>query len=74
MYQRLCYLSVSPQLIRLVVEFLLNRVQYSSVGDKSCNYDSIVLCTGTPLGCVLSPTLFTLYTNDCRTSRPQTNL
>ena len=74
MYQKLCDLSMSPQLVRWVVKFLLNRVEYVSVGDKSCNSDSIVLSTGTPPGCVLSPTLFTLYTYDCGTSRPQTKL
>ena len=73
-YQKLCDVSVSPQLIRWVVGFSLNRVQYVSAGDNSCNSDCVVLSTGTPQGCVLSSTLFTLYRNNCRTSRLQTKL
>ncbi len=29
-----------------------------------------VTCTGAPQGCVISPVLFTLYTNDCTSTRP----
>ena len=48
------YLVVKPQLVRL------NNTT-SSVN---------VVSTGSPQGCVLSPFLFILYTNDCRSIRP----
>ncbi|GFR57780.1 Battrachocottus baikalensis orf1 and orf2 genes [Elysia marginata] len=35
---------------------------------------TIITNTGAPQGCVLSPVLYTLYTNDFRTSSPNLNL
>ena len=32
--------------------------------------ENIELCTGAPQGCVLSPTLFTLFTHDCQSEQP----
>ena len=33
-----------------------------------------VTCTGSPQGCVLSPLLYILYTNDCRSSQENGSL
>jgi hypothetical protein len=72
MYHKLSEMSVSAQLIRWVMDFLLDRSQYVCIGQSGCVSDSIVINTGTPQGCVLSPTLYTLYTNECR-SRSEKN-
>ena len=41
-----------------------NRPQYVFFNENSSNV--LVTNTGAPQGCVISPVLFTLYTNDCR--------
>ncbi|KAI3377836.1 hypothetical protein L3Q82_008976 [Scortum barcoo] len=40
-----------------------NRPQVVRIGDNTSS--TLVLSTGTPQGCVLSPALFTLFTSDC---------
>ncbi|KAI3360254.1 hypothetical protein L3Q82_014563, partial [Scortum barcoo] len=42
---------------------LINRPQVVRIGDNTSS--TLVLSTGTPQGCVLSPALFTLFTSDC---------
>ncbi|KAI3354821.1 hypothetical protein L3Q82_004625 [Scortum barcoo] len=44
-------------------DFLTNRPQVVRIGDNTSS--TLVLSTGTPQGCVLSPALFTLFTSDC---------
>ncbi|KAI3363701.1 hypothetical protein L3Q82_001201 [Scortum barcoo] len=44
-------------------DFLINRPQVVRIGDNTSS--TLVLSTGTPQGCVLSPALFTLFTTDC---------
>ncbi|KAI3362593.1 hypothetical protein L3Q82_001681 [Scortum barcoo] len=46
-----------------VGDFLTNRPQVVRIGDNTSS--TLVLSTGTPQGCVLSPALFTLFTSDC---------
>ncbi|KAI3362245.1 hypothetical protein L3Q82_012565, partial [Scortum barcoo] len=43
-------------------DFLTNRPQVVRIGDNTSS--TLVLSTGTPQGCVLSPALFTLFTSD----------
>ena len=50
--------------IAWVLEFLSNRPQYVFLNENSSNV--LVTNTCTPQGCVISPVLFTLYTNYCR--------
>jgi Domain of unknown function (DUF1891)/Reverse transcriptase (RNA-dependent DNA polymerase) len=44
------------------------------IGQSGYVSDSIVINTGTPQGCVLSPTLYTLYTNECRSKSEKNKL
>ena len=50
--------------------FSSNRPQCVRVGDIKTPV--LVSNTGAPLGCVLSPFVYTLYTNDCRSVDPST--
>ena len=59
-------LKVHPQMCNWILDFLLNRpqvVRLNGVVSKT-----IILNTGAPQGCVLSPLLFTIFTNDCRST------
>ncbi|GFR64501.1 hypothetical protein ElyMa_003633000 [Elysia marginata] len=52
-----------------ILDFLLNRQQIAKVGkNKSL---PLVLITGTPQGCVLSPKLYSLFTYDCKVESPE---
>ena len=55
--------NVNKHIIAWVLEFLSNRHQYVYFNENSSNV--LVTNTGAPQGCVISPVLFTLYTNDC---------
>ena len=57
-------LKVKPSLILWISNFLRSRTQRVRVLD--CLSDEITTNTGTAQGCVLSPSLFILYTNDCK--------
>ena len=50
----------------LVHSFLTNRSQYVNVSGVCSSHVSI--STGAPQGCVLSPFLYTMYTNSCRSA------
>jgi hypothetical protein len=56
--------SVTPRLILWIVQFLVNRTQ--SVRFLSAHSSVRHTSVGAPQGTVISPVLFTLYTNDCR--------
>ena len=49
-------------------DFLTSRPQVVRIGNKTSS--PLVLSTGTPQGCVLSPALFTLFTHDCAAIHP----
>ena len=72
MTEKLLSLGVNRNLIGWILDFLTTRTQYVRV--NSTVSDTIGLNTGAPQGCVLSPTLYTLYTNDFLTQDKQTVL
>ena len=60
---KLLKLDVCPRPILWIIDFLVNRSQ--TVCFQHCFSSSRSTSTGSPQGTVLSPVLFTLYTNDC---------
>jgi hypothetical protein len=64
--QKLLSYSVPPRLVLWIMQFLVHRTQSVRFQNSlsSIKYTS----TGAPQGTVLSPVLFTLYTNDCQGS------
>ena len=64
MANKLNDMNVSPNLIKWIHCYLTDRSQY--VKFKGVLSDVVRTNTGAPQGCVLSPLLFTLYTNDCK--------
>ena len=61
---KLTVMKVNPYVIRWYYAFLIRREQLVKV--NATLSDIYVISTGAPQGCVSSPLLFTLYTNDCR--------
>jgi hypothetical protein len=51
-------------LVRWIIEFLTQRQQRVFVNGRFS--DIVITCTGSPQGCVLSPLLFIMYTDCCR--------
>ena len=68
MVQRLLDQSIPLDLCSWILDFLSNRKQYVRVGDSYSS--TITVNTGAPQGCVLSPVLFILYTNNLRSTQP----
>lgn len=64
-------LGLSASLCSWISDFLTSRPQMVRIGELTSA--PLILSTGTPQGCVLSPTLFTLFTHDCSATHP-TNL
>ncbi|KAI3352194.1 hypothetical protein L3Q82_005162 [Scortum barcoo] len=56
-------LGLPSSLCHWIRDFLTNKPQVVRIGDNTSS--TLVLSTGTPQGCMLSPALFTLFTSDC---------
>ncbi|KAK9541954.1 hypothetical protein VZT92_001964 [Zoarces viviparus] len=56
-------LELSTSLCSWILDFLSNRPQNVRIGNLTST--TTILNTGAPQGCVLSPALFTLFTQDC---------
>ena len=63
LFDKLTMLNVHPTICHWILDFLLHRSQ--SVRVNGSISSPVIINTGAPQGCVLSPFLFTLFTNDC---------
>ncbi|KAK3505712.1 hypothetical protein QTP70_004358, partial [Hemibagrus guttatus] len=69
---KLTQLSVPSSICQWITSFLTDRHQLVKLGKFKSN--SRTTSTGAPQGCVLSPLLFSLYTNDCTSTDPSIKL
>ena len=65
---KLMDLGLSQPICYWIKDFLTERSQRVRVGAHLSS--ALSISTGSPQGCVLSPLLYTLYTNDCIPSHP----
>ena len=70
--QKLLNMHVNNNIVLWVLNYLCCRPQMVRMGDFKS--DQCVISTGAPQGCVLSPVLFCLYTNDCQISSDHCNI
>ena len=69
---RLSQLHVPDSTCRWITDFLSDRKQRVKLGKHLS--ESQTISTGSPQGCVLSPLLFSLYTNSCTSSHQSVKL
>ncbi len=69
---KLTQLSVPTSVCQWITSFLTDRQQLVKLSKFTSNTHTI--STGAPQGCVLSPLLFSLYTNDCTSKDPSVKL
>ncbi|KAK3542697.1 hypothetical protein QTP86_034725 [Hemibagrus guttatus] len=69
---KLTQLSVPSSICQWITSFLTDRHQLVKLGKFMSN--SRTTSTGAPQGCILSPLLFSVYTNDCTSTDPSVKL
>ena len=72
LHQKLTQFEVPVTTCQWIISFLIDRQQHVRLGSISSKTRSI--STGAPQGCVLSPLLFSIYTNDCTSKNPSVKL
>ena len=72
--KRLLDLEVNTDLVLWIRQFLCDRPQRVRLSSRLCDQpvlsDELVLNTGVPQGCVLSPVLFSVHTNEYTCNNP----
>ncbi len=63
LHRKLIQLTVPASTCQWITSFLTDRRQRVRLGNITCS--TWTISTGAPQGCVLSPLLFSLYTNNC---------
>lgn len=63
---KLMGMGVNSYILKWIFNFLSQRPQYTTLGNVKSNI--LYTSTGAPQGCVMSPVLFSLYTDDCRSA------
>ncbi|CAM4570023.1 unnamed protein product [Leuciscus chuanchicus] len=69
---KLTQLSMPSSICQWISIFLTDRQQRVRLGKLTSR--TLTISTGAPQGCVLSPLLFSLYTNDCTSKDPSVKL
>ena len=69
---KLTQLSMPSTICQWISSFLTDRQQLVRLGKLTSR--TLTISTGAPQGCVLSPLLFSLYTNDCTSKDPSVKL
>ncbi len=69
---KLTQLSVPTSVCHWITSFLTDRQQLVRLGKYTSS--TCTISTGAPQGCILSPLLFSLYTNDCTFKDPSVKL
>ena len=72
LHTKLLQLHVPSPICEWITDFLTNRKQQVRAGSHLSA--PLITNTGAPHGCVLSPYLFSLYTNDCLSSHSSIKL
>ncbi|KAI3370832.1 hypothetical protein L3Q82_007358 [Scortum barcoo] len=72
LHSKLSQLTVPAPTCQWISKFLADRRQQVRLG--SITSSTRTISTGAPQGCVLSPLLFSLYTNDCTSGDPNVKL
>ena len=72
LHAKLLDLGINNSLSDWLLDFLLDRTQVVRIGKNFS--DVLTLNTGTPQGCVLSPTLYNLFTYDCAVDKVSTDM
>ena len=62
LHTALSHLGLNTSLYNWILDLLTGRPQVERVGTNSA---TLILNTGAPQGCVLSPLLYSLFTHDC---------
>lgn len=70
--EKMSLMGVEPSICSWILEFLSNRQQYVRLGHHMSAPQTTNI--GAPQGCVLSPFLYSLYTNDCTSNADSVKL